>query len=223
MKSAVSLTALAVVMAAAAANAADLPRSNYYAPVQPVATAFNWSGAYAGANVGYQWGETTNNPTRPSGIMGGVTGGYNWQSGQFVFGGEADLNISGADDTFAPWKFSNPWFGTLRGRAGYIVFDRWLPYLTGGLAYGTRTASGTASGAATGGYKASDTSVGWALGVGVDYAINPAWTARLEYLHISLDSFSPTYSLTGGTVSVAYGRLENDIIRGALNYRLTTW
>ena len=52
-----------------------------------------------------------------------------------MFGGETDLQISGADDTFAPWKFSNPWFGTLRGRAG-VAFNNVLLYATLGLAYG---------------------------------------------------------------------------------------
>ena len=60
-----------------------------------------------------------NNLTKPSGFVGGVQGGYNWQSGPWVFGAEADIQATGANDTFAPWKFSNPWFGTVRGRAGY--------------------------------------------------------------------------------------------------------
>ena len=51
--------------------------------------------------------------------LGGVQAGYNVQYSQFVFGGETDLQVSGANDTFAPWKFSNPWFGTLRARAGW--------------------------------------------------------------------------------------------------------
>src|SRR6267142_496513 len=41
----------------------------------------------------------------------------------------------GANDTFAAWKFSNPWFGTLRGRAGYAM-NNVLLYATFGLAYG---------------------------------------------------------------------------------------
>ena len=76
----------------------------------------------------------TTRPIRPA-SLGGVQVGYNWQSGQFVFGGETDLQISGADDTFAPWKFSNPWFGTLRGRAGFAM-NNILFYGTLGLAYG---------------------------------------------------------------------------------------
>ena len=100
------------------------------------ARAYRWMGPYVGANVGYQWGDIDNNPTQPSGIAGGIQAGYNWQNGNFVFGGETDINLSGADDTFAPWKFSNPWFGTLRGRVGRRGLNNFLFYGTGGLAYG---------------------------------------------------------------------------------------
>jgi outer membrane immunogenic protein len=61
-----------------------------------------------------------------------VQGGYNMQFGQFVFGGEADLGASGASDTFASWRFSNPWFGTVRGRDG-VALDNILFYGTLGL------------------------------------------------------------------------------------------
>jgi opacity protein-like surface antigen len=68
-----------------------------------------------------------------------------------------------------------------------------------------------------GGVCAADTALGWAIGVGVDYAITPNWSARLEYLHISLEDFSATFP--GGVGLVNSGRLDNDIIRGAVNYR----
>ncbi len=82
------------------------------APARP--SGYSWQGPYVGANLGYQWG-IGNNSANPSGVAGGVQAGYNVQRSQFVFGGETDLQVSGANDTFAPWKFSNPWFGTLRG------------------------------------------------------------------------------------------------------------
>lgn len=75
----------------------------------------------------------------------------------------------------------------------------------------------------SGAYNASDTSIGWAAGVGVDYAITDRWIARLEYLHLSLAGFSPTSALTAGNLTVAYGRLTNDIIRGGINCRLMPW
>ena len=87
-------------------------------------------------NVGYEWGDVTNSSRSiRAASPAALQAGYNWQSGQFVFGVETDIQASGADDTFAPWKFSNPWFGTLRGRAGYAL-NNILFYGTLGLAYG---------------------------------------------------------------------------------------
>ena len=95
----------------------------------------SWAGLYLGGNLGYAWGSVDNNPTKPSGFVGGAQAGYNFQQGQWVFGVEGDIQATGAEDTFAPWKFSNPWFGTVRGRAGYAL-NNILFYGTGGLAFG---------------------------------------------------------------------------------------
>ena len=122
------------IPAAGSAAAADLPRgpTPYY---PPPASIYNWTGLYAGLNLGYEWGKVTNTSIDPSGVAGGGQIGYNWQIGQFVFGAETDIQISGADDTFAPYKFSNPWFGTLRGRAGFAI-NNVLLFGSVGLAYG---------------------------------------------------------------------------------------
>ena len=75
-----------------------------------------------------------NNPTSRPASPGGIAGRLQLADGdQFVFGGEADLSSSAADATVAPWQFSNPWFGTVRGRAGY-AFNNVLIYGTAGLA-----------------------------------------------------------------------------------------
>src|ERR1051326_4406562 len=122
----------------ASAQAADIPYGSRapYTVNQPL-NAYSWAGPYLGGNVGYAWGSVDNHPTKPSGFAGGVQVGYNWQqNGPWVFGVEGDIQASGAEQTFAPWKFSNPWFGTLRGRAGYAM-NSVLFYGTVGLAYGT--------------------------------------------------------------------------------------
>ena len=128
---AASLTAMCV----SAAVAADLPRgpTPYYSA--PLSNVYNWSGVYAGLNLGYGWGKVTNTGANPDGLLGGGQLGANWQNGQFVYGVEGDLQASGADDTFAGYKFTNPWFGTVRGRAGY-AFNNVLLYGTLGLAFG---------------------------------------------------------------------------------------
>ena len=48
------------------------------------------------------WGKVTNTGANPSGLLGGGQVGFNWQSGQFVYGAETDIQASGANDTFAP-------------------------------------------------------------------------------------------------------------------------
>jgi outer membrane immunogenic protein len=194
--------AAAALMAASAAEAADLPGGfNSYSPAY---AAYNWMGPYVGANIGYEWGSVSNNPTRPYGLMGGVEAGYNWQSGQFVFGAETDLQISAADDVMAPWKFANPWFGTLRARAGYAA-NNILFYGTAGLAYGTLRAEAA-------GLSESKTSTGWTIGGGMEVGFTPNWSAKVEYLYLNLAS--RTYSLTGTT-----NGLGANVLRFGVNYR----
>jgi outer membrane immunogenic protein len=200
---AMSVASLALV--SGAAIAADMPRgpTPYYSAPAPVGNYYNWVGPYAGLNLGYEWGKISNNPTEPSGMLGGLQGGYNWQNGQFVFGAETDLQISGADDTFAPWKFSNPWFGTLRGRAG-MAMNNMLFYGTAGLAYGGLKGENA-------GLSESKTHVGWAAGVGMEVGFNRAWSAKVEYLYMDLGNRA--YSITG-----ANNGLEASMLRFGINY-----
>jgi outer membrane immunogenic protein len=192
--------ALAAMLTPAAAQAADLP---YYTAPAPVST-YSWTGPYLGGNLGYQWANTTNNPTDPSGIAGGVQGGYNWQTGQFVFGAEADFTLSAADDRFAPWKFSNPWFGTLRGRVGYAL-NNMLFYATGGFAYGGGEVE-------VGGFVERQTHTGWTLGAGMEVGLTSNLSARVEYLFIDLGD--EPYALTG----VSNG-FQSNLLRLGVNYR----
>jgi outer membrane immunogenic protein len=192
--------AAAIAMAAGSAAAADFPP--YPAP-GPIG-GYAWTGPYIGGNLGYQWASTTHNPTRPWGIAGGLQGGYNWQTGAFVFGGEADLTLSSASDTFAPWKFSNRWFGTLRGRAGY-GFNNILVYATLGFAFGGGRVD-------VGGASEGKTHLGWAAGGGMEVGLTSAWSARVEYLFVDLSD--RPYGLTG----VGNG-FESSVLRLGVNYR----
>jgi hypothetical protein len=88
------------------ATAADLASIYYGGPARSFA--FTWAGPYAGATVGYEWGTIDNNPAHPNGVAGGLEAGFNWQNGNIVYGGEADINLSAADNTFAPWQFPIP-------------------------------------------------------------------------------------------------------------------
>ena len=203
MKRIVGAAALLMMVAGGSAAAADLPHPSYYTAPAPL-SAYSWTGPYLGGNLGYEWGATSNNPTRPSGFAGGVEGGYNWQSGQFVFGGEADIQLSGATDTFAPWKFSNPWFGTVRGRAGYAVSNL-LIYGTAGLAFGELQAE------TFGLVTETHINAGWTAGAGVEAAFAANWSAKVEYLFVDLASNN--YAVTGTS-----NGLSASLFRMGVNY-----
>jgi outer membrane immunogenic protein len=202
-KTILAMTVASLMAAAGTATAADLPRSSapYYSPAP--ASVYNWGGAYAGLNVGYEWGRITNSSVSPSGLEGGLQAGYNWQSGQFVFGGETDIQVTGADDTFAPYKFSNPWFGTLRGRAGFAL-NNVLFYGTLGLAYGQLKGDFI-------GLDESKTHVGWAGGLGMEVGFTPNWSAKIEYLYMDLNDRA--YSITGTN-----NGFETNMLRFGINY-----
>ena len=201
------LRALVLIAAAwtMSAQAADL---NYgsrapYTVNQPL-NAFSWAGPYLGGNLGYAWGSVDNNPAKPSGFAGGVQAGYNWQqNGPWVFGVEGDIQASGAEQTFAPWKFSNPWFATLRGRAGYAL-NNVLFYGTGGLAFGELRAT-------TFGLSESNTNLGWTLGVGAEMGFAPNWSAKVEYLYVDLNNSN--FVVTGASNGYRFG-----LVRAGVNY-----
>jgi outer membrane immunogenic protein len=202
-RSILAVTVATIGVASGAALAADLPRgpSPYYAPAP--ASGYRWSGPYAGLNLGYEWGKVSNSSTDPSGLMGGGQFGYNWQNGQFVFGGETDLQLSSADDTFAPYKFSNPWFGTLRARVGYAL-NNILFFGTGGLAYGDVKGELNA-------LTETKTELGWTIGAGMEVGFTPNWSAKAEYLYMDLGDRA--YSITG-----VNNGFSSSVLRFGLNY-----
>jgi outer membrane immunogenic protein len=201
----IAMAAAAVFAAGmASAQAADLQYGSRapYTVNQPL-NAYSWAGPYLGGNLGYNWGDVTNSITKPSGFAGGVQGGYNWQSGALVFGVEGDLQANGAEDTFAPWKFSNPWFGTVRGRVGYAV-NNVLFYGTGGLAFGSLRAE-------TFGLSESQTTAGWTVGAGAEFGFAPNWSAKAEYLYVDLSD--TRFNITGVPNGYQFG-----LVRLGVNY-----
>ena len=202
------LGALALIAAGGttmSARAADLYGSRApYTVYQPL-NAYSWAGPYLGGTLGYEWGTVSNNPTKPGGFVGGVTAGYNWQqpNSQWVFGVEGDLQATGADDTFAPWKFSNPWFGTVRGRVGYSMGNL-MVYGTGGLAFGELHATSL-------GMSESHTSAGWTIGAGAEFGLSQNWSAKVEYLYVDLSN--SRFTITGLPNGYEFG-----LVRFGVNY-----
>ncbi len=176
--------------------------ADYFAP-SPLGP-YSWIGPYIGATAGYQWGWVSNSPTQPAGLEGGIEGGYNWQRGNFVFGGEADLNLSSASATVAPLEFSSPWFSTVRGRGG-VTFGNVLVYGTAGLAFGDLRADAA-------GLSESHANIGWTAGAGVEVGFTRSWSAKAEWLY--LDLAGSNFSVSG-----VNNGLTANLLRFGVNYR----
>ena len=221
-----SLTAIAIATMTLPATAADIrrpppPRETVIVP-SPV-TLFDWNGFYAGINGGWGWGRSGfdfvggglgNTAFDTSGGLIGGTLGFNLQAGQVVFGLEGDLawtNLRGS--SFCPvgvCETRNSWLGTARGRLGY-AFDRFLPYVTAGAAFGDVKA--TVPGLGT----ASDTKVGWTAGAGVEYAVSRNWSVKAEYLYVDLGKFD--CGAACGAPPPTDVRFNTHILRAGLNLR----
>jgi len=214
------LAALAIAAMADSAAASDLtPRYQQPYVKAPVYNpAYSWSGFYLGINGGGGWGNSAWDRTGGFDVSGGLVGGtagYNWQYGQLVLGLEGDFDWSGIKGStmsacVAGCTTSTDWLGTARGRLGY-AFDRFLPYVTGGLAVGDIHAS-------TPGFAgASQTNAGWAVGAGLEFTVAGNWSAKAEYLHVDLGNFICGLSCgPAATDNVSY---RADIFRGGINYR----
>jgi outer membrane immunogenic protein len=223
-------TLLASVSAVVLSSAAVMP-AKAGPPPPPMPT---WTGFYAGLNAGGAWGNsnpaliqpvtgapffltgTTQDPPglSPRGFIGGGQAGYNWQTGQWVFGGEVDfsgLNAK-ADATVSPfftgkgansvtWSSRYDWLFTARLRGGYTVAPNWLLYVTGGLAVTQVRDSVTCTAVGNGcGSFAVPQSLTWSgtstlasgtIGGGIETMLAPNWTARVEYLYAKFKDTTP--------------------------------
>jgi outer membrane immunogenic protein len=204
---------------------------------------------------------------RQSGGIIGAQAGYNWQfSDRWVGGVEIDIQYAHVHGSSSNVLFLNPaffgtdfpftsntertleWFGTLRGRLGYLATPSLLIYGTGGMAFGKTTSNGSVAitaatnssiGIGAGGSSlscsnattampcyigsGSRTSVGWAAGAGFEYKFSSNMTAKVECLHVDLGGqtinlVSPPPSTPGVAIQYGLNREGVDIVRVGLNY-----
>lgn len=238
MMRSVVVSAIVVVATAATAQAADLaaPRAPVASAV--VAPAFNWSGFYAGLDLGYWGGQGTTfvpgfvaGRPAPNGITLGAHLGYRHQfANNLVLGLEADLSWLGGrtaygvipGDTLA-WTLRGNWDGSVRATAGFAI-DRALIYATGGLAIidakGCAVPDPAVSTICAGGTALGGTRTGWTVGAGFAYAVAPNWAVRAEYHYANYGSrtYATPATVTGTTVS----RLETHKVRLGVSYLFST-
>jgi outer membrane immunogenic protein len=248
----------------------------------PPVLAPNWTGFYAGMNLGYGWTKDQSavvlgndpgsiaflNATAPSanppvlnldGIIGGGQLGYNYQFlPRWLLGIEADFQGANLDDSAsssfatAGVPFSSAlsetikWFGTVRGRVGFLVTPNWLIYGTGGLAYGRVKRSyafinnsiafviGPGLTCAPNSICAiganSDTSTGWTAGGGFEYRLpnfrifNHDTTVKVEYLYVNLgggkDVVAPGVGFPASSFTAQFGGdIVFQVVRGGINVK----
>lgn len=208
-----ALIAVAGVLSTTAVSAADLavayqPTTVAYSP----SSAFNWSGFYAGVNGGYGWGEFSGAVGAPidqlNGVLGGVQVGYNYDFGGFVLGVEGDVQLANMKRSVGGGTVGIEQFGTVRARAGLAV-DRFLPYVTGGLA----VANGNMSDPT---HNENKVHVGWTVGAGVEFAVTDSITLKTEYLYADFGkaSYAGPGGVGGGDINV-----RAHIVRAGVNFK----
>jgi outer membrane immunogenic protein len=217
------IAALSLLAVTFPAEAADL-RAPVYKGVRAVVSYYNWTGAYIGFQGGYgfgrsNWDSPVGTSNKPDGFVIGGTLGYNHQVGSWVLGIEGDVSWSDVKGSTACGAFicetRNEWLGTVRGRLGY-AFDRFLPYITAGGAYGNIKATNTDP-AATGMNKEK---FGWTAGAGLEYAFLGNWSAKLEYLYVDLGKADCGATCNPGVLPNNISFREN-IVRAGLNYKFS--
>jgi outer membrane immunogenic protein len=200
-----------------------------------------------------------------SGGLGGVGAGCNWQARQWVFGIEGDFDgadYSGSGDTAAsagplgqvqisPVAFTNNpglgtaseqvalrWLSTIRGRVGFLVQDRLLLYVTGGLAVGDVHSQGSVNAFSPGvlvaswGGSSSATKAGYVIGAGGEWAFAGPWSVKLEYLWYDLGNISHPLNCTFATfgcgvaplfvyptIGTATASVQGSIVRAGINFK----
>ncbi len=193
--------ALACVFAASSALAADLP-SVKGAPAYAPPPVFTWDGWHIGVVGGYGGGASNSSATvwgfaplgvfvanstaGTSGWLIGYESGYTWQfANNLVVGYESEFSyadVRSGSGAFGGANTRLQWFGAERLRFGYAM-GHFLPYVTGGLAYGQLRAEGVDF---LGGFafpnNASTWQAGWTVGAGLEYAIMGNVSIKAEYL-----------------------------------------
>lgn len=251
----------------AATLAADLPVK---APT-PVVASYGWTGFYIGLNAGAGWGRAKTDeigidplivipaqnvgslPTsfnkRADSFVGGGQIGYNWQSGQYVLGIEADIAYISfrANSVYAVDVIAfNPaltttqssrlgWLGTVRPRVGWLWTPSTMIFATGGLAYGSAKGSTridiptpgtcplTNAFCAVG--SGSKTVFGWTVGGGFEMLLGSNWTGKIEALYFDVGDLeypvisTANFGLGGTEILRSSTSFNGVIVRAGLNYK----
>lgn len=143
----------------------------------PVMMGSDWTGFYAGGQLGYGQLDSDALTEDPDGLTYGAHAGYLYDLGSWVLGGELDLDGTEIEDETADVALDTVTRAKLR--VGYDA-GNWMPYLTGGIAQ-ART-SGAVDGTDTGAFG----------GLGLDYRVSNSIRVGGEVLQHQFEDFDDT-------------------------------
>jgi len=206
---------------------------------------WTWNGYYLGINAGYSRGTSstdaffndianatafaTSSSDGLNGKLFGIQTGYNSVSGPWLWGVEADLQLTGqvanpvficpggicnaAGPVFAAFDQNQKmeWFGTLRPRLGVLVTPDLLLYGTGGAAVAGLITSGNIFGydafgnGATNRFSNISILSGWTAGGGIEAHLGGNWTGKIEYLYMAFGSAATKAADLQATVATLQG------------------
>jgi outer membrane immunogenic protein len=162
----------------------------------------------------------------------GVEADFTWLDNDSLRSSASAVNNGAAITAASRGSSGVEWFGTLRGRLGYAMWENFLPFITGGLAYGEVDTKGrvTYSGQLLGqpfnnsfGFGDSDVEWGWTAGAGFDYLIRRSANGvgsgvvlNFTWLYVDLDddhsagnSFLATSQIGAQSALVSAATAEN--------------
>jgi opacity protein-like surface antigen len=180
--------------------------------------------------------------SKPTGFATGVEGGYNWQRGRLLFALESDVEavhlnrrinsgavvypIAPVPSQFVISSYGNSDFlATSRARVGYVAYNHWLAYATGGLALAEidQDFLFTDSFGVLQSARSNDWKAGWVVGGGVEAPLTGRLSLKAEYLHVDFNRITAVQTSTniGPQTFSQRGDLKADLVRVGLNYRFT--
>lgn len=176
-KFAAALATLAIASPAFAGGPAEVAPEPTVEPVftpAPVSAA-DWSGFYAGAQLGYADVDSNGGGLDGNGLLGGVHAGYRWDFGGYVAGAEVDYDTADVDLAGGTSTLDDVARLKLMGGA---KFGNNLLYATAGAARASAT---------VGGDELSDNGIFY--GAGIDTALSERWTVGAELLQHDFNDF----------------------------------
>jgi len=189
----VTASALAIA-SCTSAYAADVRRPPPPPMMQPI---YTWNGFYFGGHIG---GVSTREDATedfvtvspdPSGFLGGVQAGYNYQIAPFwLIGIEGELSWTAASATADDFHSRHNWYDTFDGRLGYLVGPSWLLYAKGGVAWMNADYSVPFS-------SINVTRTGFNIGAGAEFMFAPQWSAKAEYTFLDFGTENLGFPLNG--------------------------